>query len=190
MEEGEVRHLSGYLGILPDNASDRSLEWETSNKDVVTVDEKGVVSAVSDGKAVVTVRASDSKLTTVLAEDGTPYEALSPAEVKLEITVGTGETPVYLWTGSAALRNYGTEEEPVLYTRAELSEGQVLKTSVERVVDPVVLVLYDGDGRLVDAAVLTEEAADRSRRVNLFAERADGLRLGVYAIRPDGRFRR
>lgn len=45
--------------VYPSNASNQNLKWTSSNKKVVTVDKKGVVSVVDAGKAVITVKATD-----------------------------------------------------------------------------------------------------------------------------------
>ena len=41
--------------MLPESATDKALEWKTSNSDVATVDENGYVTAVSAGNATVSV---------------------------------------------------------------------------------------------------------------------------------------
>ena len=45
--------------ILPENASDKTLTWSSSDESVATVDDKGTVTAVSKGSAIITSRAKD-----------------------------------------------------------------------------------------------------------------------------------
>lgn len=60
LEEGEQVQL--IATILPENASDKSVTWESSNKDVATV-ENGIVTAVSEGEAIITVTTVDGDKT-------------------------------------------------------------------------------------------------------------------------------
>ena len=50
-----------YGKLYPEFASNTSLEWETSNKDIVSV-EDGIIIANSEGEAVITVKASENKI--------------------------------------------------------------------------------------------------------------------------------
>ncbi len=59
------------LNITPEDASDRDVVWSSSDLNVVTVDEDGILNAVSKGEATITVKTvndshSDSILITVL----------------------------------------------------------------------------------------------------------------------------
>ena len=45
--------------VKPDNATDKSVTWSSSNTSVATVDENGVVTAVSEGTATITATASN-----------------------------------------------------------------------------------------------------------------------------------
>jgi len=58
--------------ILPENASDKSVEWTSSNESVATVDENGVVTAVAVGTATITVKTKDSGLTASCTVTVTP----------------------------------------------------------------------------------------------------------------------
>ena len=56
LTEGETGTLTA--AITPDNATDKSVTWESSNTAVATV-ENGTVTAVSAGKAIITVTTAD-----------------------------------------------------------------------------------------------------------------------------------
>lgn len=51
--------------VLPENAYDKTLRWESSDTGVITVSENGLVTAVSKGSATVTVTAADGKIKAV-----------------------------------------------------------------------------------------------------------------------------
>lgn len=57
MKVAETRQLTAT--VLPANASDPAVKWESTNKNVVTVDENGMVKAVSAGTANIKVSALD-----------------------------------------------------------------------------------------------------------------------------------
>lgn len=61
MEIGDKLSLSAT--VLPENAANKTLSWTSSNTDVVTVDQKGLVTAVGDGKATV-IATADGKSAT------------------------------------------------------------------------------------------------------------------------------
>lgn len=50
---GDMMRLD--VELYPENASERSLSWYTSNSDILTVDENGTLTPVSEGEATVTV---------------------------------------------------------------------------------------------------------------------------------------
>lgn len=58
---GETSQLTAT--VLPDNADDKTVVWSSDNKQVATVSESGLVTAVSDGEATVTATAGGKKTT-------------------------------------------------------------------------------------------------------------------------------
>ena len=46
--------------ISPENASDKSISWDSSNTSVATVDEEGIITAVANGGATITATAKDN----------------------------------------------------------------------------------------------------------------------------------
>ncbi len=62
--------------VIPENTTDKTVEWISSNTDIVTVDEKGRITGVSVGNAVITC----------IAADGSGAEAYCEVEVCQEIT--------------------------------------------------------------------------------------------------------
>lgn len=67
--------------ITPSNASDKALMWESSNKDIATVDDKGAVTGVFPGEAHITVKTVDGGKTDVCAIKVTAPETPATTEV-------------------------------------------------------------------------------------------------------------
>jgi len=68
LEVGETATLKAT--VKPDNATDKSVTWSSSNKKVATVDKSGKVTAVAEGTAKITAKAGDKTATcTVTVND-------------------------------------------------------------------------------------------------------------------------
>lgn len=57
MTIGETFQLTAE--VLPSNATNQSVVWESSNPECVTIDGNGLVSAISDGTSMITVKSAD-----------------------------------------------------------------------------------------------------------------------------------
>jgi len=57
MSTGESRQLTAT--VYPDEADDKSVDWKSSDESVATVDETGLVTAISNGNATITAIATD-----------------------------------------------------------------------------------------------------------------------------------
>lgn len=55
--EGEEEKLA--VAVTPENATDKSVVWESGNESVATVSQEGLVTAVEEGKATITVKTND-----------------------------------------------------------------------------------------------------------------------------------
>ncbi len=55
--EGEEEKLAA--AVTPENATDKSVVWESSNESAATVSQEGLVTAVGEGKATITVKTND-----------------------------------------------------------------------------------------------------------------------------------
>lgn len=56
---GETALLTATVTITPDKVSDKTVTWTTSNEDVATVDQDGIVTGVSKGAATIYATAND-----------------------------------------------------------------------------------------------------------------------------------
>ena len=90
MKAGETLGLTAI--VLPENATDKSVIWASSDESVATVDEHGMVSAVSVGVAVITASCGSVSATCYVTVVPTPAESVlldrESAEMKAGETLG------------------------------------------------------------------------------------------------------
>ncbi|RKD94052.1 Ig-like domain-containing protein [Marinifilum flexuosum] len=75
LEVGATKQLK--VNVLPEDAFDKSVKWSSSNEEVATIDESGLLTAVEAGNATITATAVDSEISktceiTVLAKEVVP----------------------------------------------------------------------------------------------------------------------
>lgn len=123
LEVGEQFTLQAV--VLPEDATDRSVVWISSNPDVASVSSEGVVTANGRGSLVVTARSQDGKVsadcqvTVVISVDGVTLEP-----DKLSLKIGTEyELVAKVSPSNASNRNliWTSEDETV----AKVDEGMV-----------------------------------------------------------------
>ncbi len=92
MTVGDEEQLNAV--IEPADATNQNVSWASSDEDVVTVDEEGVVTAVGEGQAVITVTTEDggfeAECNVYVAPKGVTGITVTPAT--MEIPVGTEQT--------------------------------------------------------------------------------------------------
>ena len=87
MKPGWVEVLTAT--VMPDNASDKTVTWTTSNADVATVTNYGLVKMVQEGSAIITAKAGDKTAECKV----TPYISVTSIELdKTELSLMLGET--------------------------------------------------------------------------------------------------
>ena len=105
MTEGEQQKLA--VTILPENATDLAVVWESQDESIVTVDEEGNLKALHPGVTTVSVRTKDGKV-----------------EAACEVIVEAEPTTEELTTEEL------TTEEPTTETATETEETTELTTEV------------------------------------------------------------
>ena len=89
LKYGETLQLTATL--RPENATDKSVTWSSSDAGVATVDENGLIAAVAVGKAVITVTTTNG-LTAECEVTVTPTPVESVTLNHIETTLRSGET--------------------------------------------------------------------------------------------------
>ncbi len=89
--EGDTEELMAT--VMPENATDKGIEWKSDNESVATVSQTGLVTAIKDGKATITVKTNDGGFTATCAV--TVNKKIIPvSEVelnKIELTLDEGK---------------------------------------------------------------------------------------------------
>ena len=64
MVEGETIVLNAM--VLPSNASNKNLNWSSSNENIVTVDNSGLVNSINVGEAFITITSEDGNKSVII----------------------------------------------------------------------------------------------------------------------------
>mgnify|MGYP000494913274 CR=1 FL=1 len=83
LEIGEKDELTAT--ILPQDTTDQGLRWKSSDTSVVTVDQKGQVTAVSEGTATITVTTNDGEV-----QDTSTVKVTSPPKTSFALRINSG----------------------------------------------------------------------------------------------------
>ena len=133
LDEGETAKLTEQ--ILPDNATDKLVIWESDNLDVATVD-GGTVTALSPGIAHITVRTRDGgKEATATVTVRQPVTHMT-ADSDLTVVAGgvAREVSVNFLPSDATIKDYDVAvtsgSQNVTYNKAD--EGKLLVTGVQQ----------------------------------------------------------
>ena len=100
--------------VLPTDAIDKTLTWTSSNEGVVTVDNTGLVTAIGDGVAIITVTSND--VNTVTANCNITVTPPPPPSVGVGAETHEAHEIQYTWEELSQIakvisNNYGTTEE-------------------------------------------------------------------------------
>ena len=102
MYEGETSELTAT--IFPDDATDKTVTWGSSNSEVVSVDQNGTVTALKIGKATVSATAGEQSATCIV-------------NVQEKITASKYLTFTSEWVTTISLSNTGGNAPLLYYSR-------------------------------------------------------------------------
>ncbi len=114
--------------VAPGNATDKSVEWSSSNPAVATVDQNGLVTAVAVGEAVITVKTVDGGKTATCAVTVTelvvPVTGVNIEPIEATVIVGNKVTL------TATVMPDNATDKTVTWTSSDASVASVDKNGV------------------------------------------------------------
>lgn len=146
LDVGESSTLTAT--ITPDNASNKSINWESSNTGVATVDTSGKVTAVAQGTTTITATAADGSgksaecSVMVNAAANVPVESVSLDKTNLELTEGGTETLTATITPDNATNKNVTWESSNTSVATVDADGKV--TAVDAGTATITVTTVDG----------------------------------------------
>lgn len=96
LTEGESATLTAT--VKPDNATNKTVSWSSSNSSVATVDAAGKVSAVAEGTATITAKAGDKTATCTVTVKKNVVDVESITLDKTSLELKEGETATLIAT--------------------------------------------------------------------------------------------
>ena len=123
--EGETETL--VATVMPENATDKSVVWESGNESAATVSQEGLVTAVGEGKATITVKTNDGGFS-ASCEVNVNKKAIAVTGVKLSaasMTLREGEKG----TLSATVEPANATNKNVEWWTSDLDVVSVISTS-------------------------------------------------------------
>ncbi len=96
--------------VLPEDATDKTLTWESSNSDVATVTQEGMVTAIADGEVEILAKSSNESIFAVCnVAVVTPYVPKVEAELLNGTIIGTELSVDYSQSGYPASTTVNTK---------------------------------------------------------------------------------
>lgn len=169
IEAGQTETLVAI--VAPDNAENKNISWSSSNSSVATVDQNGVVSALSAGTANITVTTEDGEFTaTCVVTVTAPAEPIPVTAISLsDVTLAVG----------------GTTTLTVNYTPADANTGKAItswtssNTNVATVTDGTVKGLAAGTSKIT---ATTEGGKTASCTVTVNVVKVTGVSLNKNTL--------
>ncbi len=148
------------LTVLPDNATDRTVEWTSDDLDVATVAD-GVVTAVAPGRATVTATANDGsgkfdECVVTVHEGVVPVTAVELDKERLELVEGDEETLTATVTPDNATDGTVSWSSGNDNVATVDGEGHVVATGVGETT--ITVTANDGSGKFDECIVIVEAA--------------------------------
>lgn len=186
---GETSQLNATL--FPENTSDKTLKWESSNTSIVTVDQTGLIRAIKAGSATISVTSTDggnhSATCTVTVKQHVTSVSISPSSLSLHngqtstlnatvlpsdatdktLSWKSSDVSVATVDDSGNVTGIGRGRTTVTATSrdGELEskcEVEVRQLAEEISIDESDVTLYTGESAELSATVLPEDTSDKT----------------------------
>lgn len=149
--------------VVPDNAINQELYWESNNDEVATVDEAGTVTAISTGSAQITVKSQDGEFSKVI-----------PVEVHEQCTVRFLKVDNYVSGSNGGSWNFTTVESKQVKWGETVTIGEVSLSGY--IYDGIYKNFYNEEGftdRIPDSTKIkiTEDTDFYVKYINILPEK-------------------
>lgn len=114
LSEGDSETL--VATVKPDDATDKTVTWSSSDETVATVDKDGKVTAVKEGAAVITAKAGEKRATCDVTVNASaiPVSAVTLGKEELSLEVGTSFHSLY-----AVVSPVNATDKTVVWTNSD-----------------------------------------------------------------------
>ena len=119
LTEGDSETLTAT--VKPDDATDKTVTWSTSDATIATVDNNGKVTAVKAGSAIITAKAGEKSATCALSVSRKVIEVTSVTLNKAELTLTEGDSE----TLSATVKPDDATDKTVMWSSSDASVASV-----------------------------------------------------------------
>lgn len=95
--------------ITPENATNKSLTWKSSNENIATVDENGTITGKNIGECIISVSSNDESITAECKVNVNAIEVNSLALDETNVTLGVGQEYILIgsvYPSNATHRNF------------------------------------------------------------------------------------
>lgn len=143
------------LTIVPNNATNQSVTWSSSNTNIVKVDSNGTITGVDTGKATITVKTKDgnktAKCVVTVSNVQIDVTDISLSETELEISAGSSKKLNVTITPSNATNKY------IKWTSSNYEVAKVDSTGLVTAVDvgKATITAQSADGKKIAKCVVT-----------------------------------
>lgn len=156
MNAGDTEALSAV--ITPSNATNQDITWSSSNSEVATVSEAGIVSAISGGRATITAKSGTKTGTCELVVKG-PATAITIKPETLELGYAESATlTVTLEPDGYVLDNtvkWKSESPEIVSVEADASNSLIAKIKAGKTKGSVKITATTKDGKLSASSTVT-----------------------------------
>lgn len=98
MKPGETYQVE--YNISPENATNKTVFWSSSKNNVATVDNKGIITAVSEGNTLITAETEDGNLNDIISVVVSPLTSVEISSENIKIYPNPIQTSLHIDTGS------------------------------------------------------------------------------------------
>ena len=151
--------------VLPEDATDKTITWDSSNPEIVSVDADGMITGVAEGTAVVSATCGSAMAFCTVTV--TPIKAESISLDRSELTLNAGDTETLV----ATILPVEVADKNVIWTSSDASVAEVSLAGVVTAIAPgTAVITAEVDGIVAECTV------------TVLAVEAEGITLSDTAI--------